>query len=444
MKELFLAGALATLLAGSAIADDKVVKIGVLNDQTSLYADVAGPGSVLAAQMAVEDSGLRAKGWTIEVLVGDHQNKPDVGVGIARRWFDENKLDAVVDVPNSGVALAVSQVVREKNGVFLVSGAVSSELTNTKCSPNTEHWIVDTYGLAHGTGGAVVAQGGDTWFFVAADYAFGKQLQRDTTGVVEAAGGKVVGSVSAPLNTPDFSSYLLQAQSSKAKVIGLANAGGDVTNSIKQAHEFGIVAKGQKLAALLLFIRDVNALGLEVAQGLQFTTTFYWDRNDASRAFGKRFAERNKTYAMPTMAQAAAYSAVRSYLKTLEAAGGNSHDGAKIVAAMKATSFDDPLLGEVTIRADGRVLFPVYLYEVKTPEESKYPWDYYKLVATVPPEKAVRPLVRERVPVGEEMRLYASSRARGGSSPVLGGSSPAPSSHATSAPGRNRAERSRK
>ena len=271
-------------------------------------------------------------------------------------------------------------------------------------SPNTEHWIVDTYGLAHGTGGAVVAQGGDTWFFVAADYAFGKQLQRDTTGVVEAAGGKVVGSVSAPLNTPDFSSYLLQAQSSKAKVIGLANAGGDVTNSIKQAHEFGIVAKGQKLAALLLFIRDVNALGLEVTQGLQFTTTFYWDRNDASRALGKRFAERNKTYAMPTMAQAAAYSAVRSYLKTLEAAGGNSHDGAKIVAAMKATSFDDPLLGEVTIRADGRVLFPVYLYEVKTPEESKYPWDYYKLVATVPPEKAVRPLSESECPLVKNER----------------------------------------
>jgi len=389
---LAVMAATAALGMSSAQADDKVAKIGVLNDLSSLYADAGGPGSVLAAQMAVEDSGLTAKGWTIDVVSGDHQNKPDVGSGIARKWFDEDKVDVIADVPNSGVGLAVNTVVKEKNGVYLNSGAASSDLTGKACSPNTVHWTYDTYMLAHGTGAAVVKAGGDTWFFLTADYAFGKALQRDTTAVVEANGGKVVGSVNVPLNTPDFSSFLLQAQASKAKVIGLANAGGDTDNAIKQAHEFGIVSGGQKLAALLLFISDVNALGLEAANGLQFTETFYWDLNEGTRAFSKRFSERMKTKAMPTEIQAGVYASVSHYLKTLVALGGNSHDGAKIVAKMKEIPTDDPLFGKGVIRADGRTIHNAYLFEVKTPAESKYPWDYYNLIATIPAEQAFRPL----------------------------------------------------
>ena len=375
MKRTWIS-ALALLAAcGFAQADDKVVKIGVLNDQSSLYADATGPGSTLAAQMAVEDSGLAAKGWTISVISGDHQNKPDVGSGLARKWFDEDKIDVISDVPNSGVGLAVNTVVKEKNGVYLNSGAATSDLTGKACTPNTVHWTYDTYMLAHGTGGAVVKAGGDTWFFLTADYAFGKALQRDTTAVVEANGGKVVGSVNVPLNTPDFSSFLLQAQASKAKVIGLANAGG-----------------GQKLAALLLFISDVNALGLDVAQGLQFTETFYWDLNDGTRAFSKRFSERMSTHAMPTEIQAGVYASILHYLKTLDTLGGNPHDGAKVVAKMKEIPTDDPLFGKGVIRADGRVLHDAYLFEVKKPSESKYPWDYYKLIATIPADQAFRPL----------------------------------------------------
>ena len=361
----------AALLAaiGLAKADDKLVKIGVLNDQSSLYADEGGPGSVLAAQMAVEDSGLTSKGWTITVISGDHQNKPDVGAGIARKWFDEDKIDVVADVPNSGVALAVNNVVKEKNGVFLNSGAATSDLTGKACTPNTVHWTYDTYMLAHGTGGAIVKAGGDSWFFLTADYAFGKALQRDTTAVIEANGGKVVGSVNVPLNTPDFSSYLLQAQASKAKVVGLANAGGDTDNSVKQAHEFGLVAGGQKLAALLLFVNDVHALGLEVAQGLQFTETFYWDLNEGTRGFSKRFSERLSTHAQPSEIQGGVYAAVLDYLKTLDAMGGNPHDGAKVVAKMKELPTDDPLFGKGVIRPDGRAMHPAYLFEVKKPSE---------------------------------------------------------------------------
>jgi branched-chain amino acid transport system substrate-binding protein len=380
------------LSSGAAWADDKTAKIGVLTDLSGLYADLAGPGSVLAAQIAVEDSGLTAKGWKIEVISGDHQNKPDVGTGLARKWFDEDKIDVIADVPNSGVGLAVNTVVKEKNGVYLNSGAASSDLTGKACSPNTVHWTYDTYMLAHVAGAAVVKAGGDTWFFLTADYAFGKALQRDTTAVIEANGGKVLGSVNVPLNTPDFSSFLLQAQGSKAKVIGLANAGGDTDNSIKQAHEFGIVSGGQQLAALLLFIGDVNALGLDVAQGLQFTETFYWDLNDGTRAFSKRFSERMKNHAMPTEVQAGVYASVLHYLKTLEALGGNPHDGVKVVDKMKALPTDDALFGKGSIRADGRTLHDAYLFEVKKPSESKYPWDYYKLVATIPAEQAFRPL----------------------------------------------------
>jgi branched-chain amino acid transport system substrate-binding protein len=382
-----------------AFADDKVVKIGVLTDLSSLYADLGGPGSTLAAQMAVEDSGLTKKGWTIDVISGDHQNKPDVGAGIARKWFDEDKVDVIADVPNSGVALAVAAVVKEKNGVYLNSGAASSDLTGKACTPNTVHWTYDTYTLANGAGKAVVKAGGDSWFFITADYAFGHALQRDTSAVVEANGGKIVGSVNVPLNTPDFSSFLLRAQSSGAKVIGLANAGGDTTNSIKQAHEYGIAGGGQKLAALLLFIPDVNALGLEIAQGLQFTETFYWDMNDGTRAFSKRFSERMKNHAMPSMVQAGVYAALIDYFKALEALGGNPHDGAKVVAKMKEMPTDDPLFGKGMIRIDGRTIHPAYLFQVKSPAESKYPWDYYKLIATIPPEEAFRPLAESQCPL---------------------------------------------
>lgn len=387
------------LLSSAAIADDKIVKIGNLGDQSSLYADTGGPGSSVAAQLAIEDSGLTKKGWTIDLIAADHQNKPDVGANLARQWFDVDKVDAIIDVQNSGVALAVSGVAKEKNGMLLDSGAASSDLTGKACNANTIHWAYDTYALANGTGKAIVKEGGDTWFFVTADYAFGHALQRDTTAVIEANGGKVLGSANVPLNAPDFSSFLLQAQASKAKVIGLANAGGDTTNSIKQASEFGIVAGGQKLAALLLFISDVNAMGLDVAQGLTFTSAFYWDANDGARAFAKRFSERMKTHAMPTMVQAGDYSSTLHYLKALEALGGNPHDGAKVVAQMKKMPTDDPLFGKGYVREDGRKIHPVYLFEVKKPSESKYPWDYYKLIATIPAEEAFRPLAQSECPL---------------------------------------------
>jgi branched-chain amino acid transport system substrate-binding protein len=400
VKRAYLSAVAASLLfATAAHADDKIVKIGSLSDQTGLYSGLGGPGSTLAAQMAVEDSGLTKKGWTIDVITADHQNKPDVAVSVSRRWFDEDKVDLIVDVPNSGVALAVATVAKEKNGVFIDSGAATSDLTGKACTPNTIHWTYDTYALANGTGKAIVKAGGDSWFFVTADYAFGHALQRDTSAVVEANGGKVLGSVNVPLNNADFSSFLLQAQSSKAKVIGLANAGGDTTNSIKQAHEFGIAEGGQKLAALLLFISDVNALGLDVAKGLEFTETFYWDMNDQTRAFSKRFSDRMKDHAEPTMVHAGVYSSVIHYLKTLEAMGGNPHDGAKVVAAMKAMPTDDPLFGKGVVREDGRVIHPAYLFEVKTPAESKYPWDYYKLIGTIPADEAFRPLSQSECPL---------------------------------------------
>jgi branched-chain amino acid transport system substrate-binding protein len=386
-------------VATSASADDKVVKIGVLNDMSSLYADIGGPNSVVAVKMAVEDSGLLAKGWKIDVLSGDHQNKPDVGVNITRQWIDTDKVDAIADTPNSGVALAVSNVVKEKNAVLLNSGAASADLTGKACNANTISYTYDTYMLAHGTGKALTKAGGDTWFFLTADYAFGAALERDTSAVVTANGGKVLGGVKHPLNTSDFSSFLLQAQSSKAKVIGLANAGGDTDNAIKQAAEFGIVAGGQKLAALLLFINDVHSLGLKTAQGLTFTESFYWDMNDQTRAWSKRFAEKAHNHAMPSMTQAGNYAAVLHYLKALDALGGNPHDGAKVVAEMKKLPTDDPLFGKGPLRADGRRLIPAYLFEVKKPEESKYPWDYYKLIATIAPEDAARPLAESECPL---------------------------------------------
>jgi branched-chain amino acid transport system substrate-binding protein len=392
IASLLLGTALGLGLAGSALAQDKTVKIGALSDQSGLYADLGGPGSTLAAQMAVEDSGLTAKGWKVDIISGDHQNKPDVGTAIARQWFDVDKVDTIVDVPNSGVALAVNNVVKEKNGVYLNSGAATSDLTNAQCSPNTIHWAYDTYMLAHTTGQALVKAGGDTWFFLTADYAFGAALERDTTAVILANGGKVVGGVKHPLNTSDFSSFLLQAQSSKAKIIGLANAGGDTTNTIKQAAEFGIVKGGQKLAALLLFITDVKAIGLETAQGLNFTETFYWDMNDQTRAFSKKFAARMKNGAPPTMVQAGVYSSLIHYFKALDALGGNPHDGIKVVEKMKSMPTDDPLFGKGEIQPNGRTLHPAYLFEVKKPSESKAPWDFYKLIGTVPGDQAFTPL----------------------------------------------------
>jgi branched-chain amino acid transport system substrate-binding protein len=395
-----LLGSALTLAAGNlAVAQDKTVKIGSLSDQSGLYADLGGPGSTLAAQMAVEDSGMTAKGWKIDVISGDHQNKPDVGTAIARQWFDVDKVDVIVDVPNSGVALAVKNVIKEKNGVYINSGAATSDLTNAQCSPNTVHWTYDTYMLAHTTGQALVKAGGDSWFFLTADYAFGAALERDTTAVILANGGKVVGGVKHPLNTSDFSSFLLQAQSSKAKIIGLANAGGDTTNSIKQAAEFGIVKGGQKLAALLLFITDVKAIGLETAQGLNFTETFYWDMNDQTRAFSKKFAARMKNGAPPTMVQAGVYSGLIHYFKALEALGGNPHDGIKVVDKMKSIPTDDPLFGKGEIEPNGRTIHSAYLFEVKKPSESKGPWDLYKLVGTVPGDQAFTPLDKSSCPL---------------------------------------------
>lgn len=399
ISALMLSTALVLGAATGAFAQDKVVKIGNLTDMSGLYSDLGGVGSTLAAQMAVEDSGLAAKGWKIDVIAADHQNKPDVGATTARQWIDVEKVDVIVDVLNSGVALAVNNVVKEKNAIMLNSGAGTSDLTNAQCTPNTIHWAYDTYMLANSTGTALAKAGGDTWFFLTADYAFGAALERDTTAAVTKAGGKILGSVKHPLNTSDFSSFLLQAQASKAKVIGLANAGGDTTNAIKQAAEFGIVKGGQKLAGLLMFIPDVNSLGLPIAQGLNFTETFYWDMNDSTRAFSKRYSDRSKNKAPPSMVQAGVYASLIHYFKALEALGGNPHDGAKVVAKMKELPTDDPLFGKGSIQPNGRKIHPAYLFEVKTPAESKGPWDYYKLVGTTPADQAFRPLSESTCPL---------------------------------------------
>jgi branched-chain amino acid transport system substrate-binding protein len=377
--------------AGPAQAQisDNVIKIGVLSDMSSLYTDLAGAGSVAAARLAVEDSGIEKRGYKVEIISADHQNKPDVGSSIARQWYDVDKVDVIVDVPNSGVALAVNQITRDKGKVFLANGPASSDLTGKACSPNTVHWTYDTWMLANGTGSAIVKSGGDTWFFLTADYAFGLALERDTEAVVLKNGGKVLGKVRAPINTQDFSSFLLQAQASKAKIIGLANAGGDTTNSIKQAAEFGIVKGGQNLAGLLVFLTDIHGLGLATAQGLIVTNTFYWDTNDQTRAFAKRFAAVDKGI-YPTMVHAGVYASLLHYLKAVEAL--KSDDGTKVVAKMKEMPTDDPLFGKGTIRVDGRKIHQAYLMEVKKPSESKYPWDYYKVRATIPADQAFRPL----------------------------------------------------
>jgi len=386
------AAAVLALGAGAVQAQvsGNVIKIGVLTDMSGLYADIGGPGSVLAVKMAIEDFKAKEKGLNVEVIFADHQNKPDVGSQIASRWYDTEGVDAILDVPTSSVALAVAEVARNKHKVFIDSGAASSDLTGSKCSPYTVHFTYDTWMLANGTGTAITKQGGDTWFFITADYAFGHALERDTAAVVTKNGGKVLGAVKVPLNTQDFSSFLLQAQASKAKIVGLANAGGDTTNSIKQAAEFGIVKGGQSLAGLLIFSTDVVALGLPTAQGLVLTETWYWDLNDANRAWTKRW-QKEMGNKVPTMVHAGVYSGVLHYLKAVSALK-QSADGKAVVEKMKSMPTDDVLFGKGSIRVDGRKIHPAYLFEVKKPAESKSAFDIYKLRATIPADEAFRPL----------------------------------------------------
>ena len=392
IRNILIGTALATLAMNPALAQEINVKLGVLNDRSGVYADLSGEGSVIAAQMAVEDFKAADKGMKVEIISADHQNKPDIGSSIARKWYDEEGVNAILDVPTSSVALAVADITAEKNGVLINSGAGSTELTQGQYKPTTIHWTYDTAALANGTGKALTDAGGKKWFFITADYAFGQSLQENTAKVVEASGGEVVGNVDAPFPTTDFSSYLLQAQGSGADVIGLANAGGDTVNAIKQASEFGITQAGQKLAALLFFITDVQALGAQTAQGLSLTSAFYWDRNDATREWSKRFMERHG--AEPTMVQAGVYSGTLQYLKAVEALG-SAEDGKAVAAKMKESPFDDPLFGKGSIRGDGRAIHDMYLYEVKTPAESTGEWDLYKEVATISGEDAFLPMLEE-------------------------------------------------
>jgi branched-chain amino acid transport system substrate-binding protein len=385
------------LAAGAATAGEAPVKIGVLSDMSSLYADITGEGTGAAARMAVEDFGP-VLGQPVEIITGDHQNKADVASAIVRQWYDTEGVDMVTDGGSSAVALAVEEVSREKHKLVLFSGPASSDITGPKCSPYAAHWTYDTYALAHVTGSAIVSSGGSSWFFLGADYAFGHALERDTAAVVEAAGGRVLGAVYAPINTADFSSFLLQAQASKAKVIGLANAGGDTINSIKQGAEFGITQGGQRFAALLMFITDVHSLGLQTAQGLQFTSAFYWDQDAATRAFSKRFFER--IHHMPTMVQAGVYSATHHYLEAVKALG--SKEPLAVMAKMRETPINDFMTHDGRLRIDGRVLRDMYLLEVKKPEESKAPWDYLKVVQTVPGDRAYRPLDQGGCPLVQQ------------------------------------------
>ncbi len=398
VQRLGIGAALGWLMATTALAQvsNDVVKLGILNDQSGVYADLAGPGSVTAAKMAVEDFGGKVLGKPIDVIFADHQNKPDVATPIVNQWIDVDNVDVVVDVPTSSVALAVQEITKNKNRIHLNSTAGSSDLTGKACSPTGIHWTYDTYALANSTGRALTKDGGDTWFFITADYAFGHALEKDTSAAVTAAGGKVLGSVNAPFPNQDFSSFLLQAQSSGAKVIGLANAGGDMINAIKQAHEFGITSAGQRLAGLLTFITDIHSLGLATTQGLVLTTGFYWDRDDETRAWSKRFAERNNGK-MPTMVQAGVYSVVMHYLQAIKAAG--TDEAKAVVAKMREMPVNDFFAHNGHVRADGRMVHDMYLVQVKTPAESKYPWDYYKILRVVPGDEAYRPLDQGNCPL---------------------------------------------
>jgi branched-chain amino acid transport system substrate-binding protein len=380
---LFLAVA-----ARSQTVSGDVVKIGVLTDMTSIYADNGGPGSVAAAQMAVKDFGGTVLGKRIEVVYADNQNKPDVAANVARQWIDREDVDVILDVPNSAVAFAIQNLTREKNRVFLATGTASSRLTGDACSPTTVHWTYDTYALAHGTGQAVLQAGGDTWYFIAADFAVGTQLQADTEAVLKAGGGRTLGSVRHPLNAPDVSSYILQAQASKAKIIGLATAGGDMMNLVKQGAQFGVTKGGQRLAGLLVFIPDIHSLGLEAAQGMYVTSAFYWDLNDETRAWAKRFAEYYPK--VPSMIHAGTYGAVMHYLKAIAAAG--TDEAKAVMAKMREMPVNDFMTKNGKIRADGRLVRDMYLFQVKSPAESHGKFDYYKLIATIPGEKAFRPM----------------------------------------------------
>ncbi len=401
MKRLMLGvsalamAAWATMAAAQQLTDN-VVKLGVLTDMSSLYADINGPGAVIAVQMAVEDFGGTINGKKIEIIQADVQNKADVAATIAGRWFDTENVDAILGTGASSSSIATSRVANDKKKIYLATDPASSDITGKLCNPYTVHWVYDTFALANGTGSAVVKAGGKSWYFLTADYAFGYALQRDVAAVVTKAGGKVIGDVRHPINTNDFSSYLLQAQSSKAQIIGLANAGGDTISSIKQAAEFGIVKGGQKLAGLLVFITDVHSLGLERAQGLSLTEAFYWDLNDKTRAFSKRFAARHGGK-MPSSIQAGFYSAALQYLNAIKAAGTDQSDA--VMAKLKEIKFDDPLFGLSYIRADGRKMHNMYLFEVKKPSESKGPYDYYNLVATMTAEEAFRPMDQGECPM---------------------------------------------
>jgi branched-chain amino acid transport system substrate-binding protein len=392
-----LAFAATALVGAAAQADEISVKLGVLTDLSGLYADDSGPGSVAAADLAVQDFNPAAHGMKVEIIVADHQNNPAIGAKIARQWFGADHVDAILDVPNSAVAIAVSDVAREMDKAILVSGAAVSDLTGLRCSPNTVHWTYDTWMLAHATAGALAKTGGDSWFFLTSDYAFGHTLEREATAVVRANGGKVLGAVTHPLNNQDFSPFLLQAQQSKATIIALANAGGDAINAIKQGSASHIIGDKQRFAALLLFITDVNALGLDVAKGLVLTETFYWDQNDDTRAWTKRWQAELTGGPFPNMAQAGVYAETLHYLKAV-AALKSTPDGIAVIAKMKAMPTDDPLFGKGYVRADGRKIHPAYLFEVKSPEESKYPGDVYKLRATIAAEEAFRPLRYGRCP----------------------------------------------
>ncbi|MFZ5783770.1 MAG: ABC transporter substrate-binding protein [Pseudomonadota bacterium] len=398
MKRVFCGAVLAAALALPAFAQqgDGSVKIGVLTDMSSLYADINGPGAVLAVQMAIEDFGGSVLGKKVEMVQADVQNKADVAATIAGRWYDTEQVDMILGAGASSSSIATARVAADKKKIFIAPDPASSDITGKLCNPYTVHWVYDTFALANGTGSAVVKAGGKTWFFLTADYAFGYALQRDVANVVTKAGGKVLGEVRHPINTNDFSSFLLQAQSSKAQVIGLANAGGDTINSIKQASEFGIVKAGQKLAGLLVFISDVHSLGLERAQGLNLTEAFYWDLNDKTRAFAKRFAAKANGK-MPTSVQAGFYSAALQYLQAVKAANTDNSDA--VMAKLKEIKWDDPVFGLSYIRKDGRKMHDMYLFEVKKPSESKGPWDYYKLVTKMSAEEAFRPLDQGECPM---------------------------------------------
>jgi len=392
-----VAGVVASwVMPAAAQLSNDTVKIGVATDMASLYSDINGPGAVAAVEMAIADFGGSVLGKKIEMVSGDIQNKPDVAASLASRWYDTEKVDVILGAGASSSSIAIMGVANDKKRVYLATDPASSDITGKLCNPYTVHWVYDTAALANSTGSAVVKAGGKDWFFLTVDYAFGYALQRDVAAVVTKAGGKVVGEVKHPLNTPDFSSFLLQAQASKAQIIGLANAGGDTINSIKQAGEFGILKGGQKLAGLLVFVSDIHSLGLERAQGLQFTEAYYWDQNDRTRAFAKRFAEKFKNR-MPTMIQAGFYSAALGYLNAVKAAGTDDPD--KVMAQLKATKWDDPIFGKSWIRPDGRKMHDMYLFEVKTPAESKGPWDYYKQLATIPADEAFRPMDQGNCPM---------------------------------------------